>query len=197
MGRLFITNREIDLINDITKEVTKDVVGQTIQYYAISEDKTNLNVLYNESSKKIFDTPIEIRALVEYNGEAEVTTTKYGQDHIWNLVVFFHKKDMTDKNIVLRDGDFLQYHGRFFEIQKLTSPKDIYGQNENITEVRADCRIARETQFRTRKELEGTHDFTQYRGRAGNNTSHDKRDLQDGNDPKIDVLDGTNTFPIK
>jgi len=197
MGRLFITNREIDFINDIAKEVAKDVIGQTIHYYAISEDKTNLNVLYNESSKKIFDTPIEIRALVEYTGETEVTTTKYGQDHVWNLVVFFHKKDMTDKSIVLRDGDFLQYGGRFFEIQKLTSPKDIYGQNENITEVRADCRIARETQFRTRKEVEGASDFAQYRGRAGSNTTHDKRALQDGVDPKIDVLDGTNTFPIK
>tara|TARA_Y100000310_G_C20673817_1_gene811726 strand:+ start:1739 stop:2329 length:591 start_codon:yes stop_codon:yes gene_type:complete len=196
MGRLFVTNREIDLISDITSEIFKDVIGQAVYYYPISEEKTKLNDIYNESSQKIFDTPIEIRALVEYNGEAEVTTTKYGQDHVWNLTVFFHKKDMVNKSITLRDGDFLQYGGRFFEIQKLTMPKDIYGQNENITEIRADCRIARETQFRTKKESEPT-EFTQYRGLAGTNSSHDKRALQDGNDPKIVVLGDANTVPIK
>ena len=54
MGRLYITNREIDFINDITKELIKDVVGQIVIYYPISEEKTKTN-LYNESDQKVFE----------------------------------------------------------------------------------------------------------------------------------------------
>ena len=41
MGRLFITQREINFINDIAKEVVKDVIGQKIYYFPISEIKSN------------------------------------------------------------------------------------------------------------------------------------------------------------
>ena len=40
MARFFITQREINFINDIAKEVVKDVVGQKIYYFPISETKT-------------------------------------------------------------------------------------------------------------------------------------------------------------
>jgi hypothetical protein len=39
MGRLFISQREINFINDIAKEVVKDVIGQKIYYFPISEIK--------------------------------------------------------------------------------------------------------------------------------------------------------------
>ena len=37
MPRLFITQREISLINDIAKEIVKDVVGQKIYLFQILE----------------------------------------------------------------------------------------------------------------------------------------------------------------
>ena len=37
MSRLFITQREINFISDITKEIIKDVVGQKIYYYPQAE----------------------------------------------------------------------------------------------------------------------------------------------------------------
>ena len=36
MSRLFITPREIDFIADVTKEITKDVIGDVIYYYTVS-----------------------------------------------------------------------------------------------------------------------------------------------------------------
>ena len=61
---MFITNREIDLINNITNEVIKDICGQTIIYYAINEEYTKTN-FYSESDQKVFDTPLEIPAEVD------------------------------------------------------------------------------------------------------------------------------------
>ena len=37
MSRLFITPREINFINDVAKELVKDVAGQKIYYFPISE----------------------------------------------------------------------------------------------------------------------------------------------------------------
>ena len=49
MARLFITPREIDFINDTAKELVKDVIGQTIYYFQISEIKTNVHDVYEEA----------------------------------------------------------------------------------------------------------------------------------------------------
>ena len=193
MGRLYITNREIDFINDITKELIKDVVGQVVVYYPISEEKTKTN-LYNESDQKIFDTPIEIEVLVEYKGETEITTTKFGIDSIFEITVFFHKKDLSDKSIKVREGDFVQYGEKFYEILKLLRPKDIFGQQQNIPGIHAECRIAREGQFKTQLIAE-SEKFTQSRGLAGGQQSHDKRALQDNS--KVDVTNNKNTSPFE
>ena len=195
MSRLFVTNREVDFVGDITKELLKDVVGQSIIYYPISEEKTRMNTLYNESSQKIFDTPIEIRALVEYKGETEVTTTKFGIDSIYEMTVFFHKKDLVDRNITVREGDVVQYGERFYEITKLTKPKDIFGQNENIHGIHAECRITREGQFNTAIVTQPST-FSQHRGKFGSEGAHDRRELQE--DGVIDsVLTGSiNTSPF-
>ena len=84
MARLFITPREIDLISDITKEVIKDVVGQKIYYYPISDIKSKIHEVYQESPEKVFDNPIEINCLVEYQ-ETEVTTGKFGNEQYYNI----------------------------------------------------------------------------------------------------------------
>ena len=57
MSRLFITPREINLINDLAKEIVKDVVGQFIYYYPISTTKSNVHEIYEESPKKVFENP--------------------------------------------------------------------------------------------------------------------------------------------
>ena len=58
MARLFITQREIDFISDLTKEVTKDVIGQKIYYYKIREDLTSVHEVYEEAVEKILDPPV-------------------------------------------------------------------------------------------------------------------------------------------
>jgi hypothetical protein len=42
MARLFIGQKEIQFVNDLTKEWVKDVVGQVIHYFPISTISSNL-----------------------------------------------------------------------------------------------------------------------------------------------------------
>ena len=53
MSRFFITQREINFINDLTKELIKDVIGQKIYYFQISEIKSNVHDIYEEAPEKI------------------------------------------------------------------------------------------------------------------------------------------------
>ena len=75
MGRFFITPREINFINDIAKELVKDVVGQKIYYFPISEIKSKVHDIYEESPDKVFENPIEIDCLVKYQPQ-EIRTNR-------------------------------------------------------------------------------------------------------------------------
>lgn len=135
MARLFITPREIDLISDITKEVIKDVVGQKIYYYRVREDLTDIHDVYEESADKIFDPPVEIEARVEYLPE-EVRTNRFGNEEFYSINVFLHEKDLIDKELDVRTGDYFSYGDTFFEITSSVVESNVYGQIEHAIGVK-------------------------------------------------------------
>ena len=115
MSRLFITQREIDFINDIGKEVIKDVIGQKIYLFQISEIKSKVHDVYEESQDKVFETPIELDCLVKYNAQ-EITTNRFGSEEYYTIEAYIQSKDLLDKGIEILEGDFFSYGSVFFEI---------------------------------------------------------------------------------
>ena len=130
MSRLFITPREIDLISDLTKEVIKDVSGQKVYYYRVREDLSDVHDVYEESPTKVFDPPVEIEARVEYEPE-EIRTNKFGNEEFYSISVFFHERDLIDRDIVVRTGDYFSYGDTFFEITSAIVESNVYGQIEH------------------------------------------------------------------
>lgn len=131
MSRLYITPREQNLISDLTKELTKDVVGQKIFYYSVSEHKTTAHDVYNEAIDKIFDAPVEIDALVD-QPERNIKVDRFGQDRLFVLKVYVPYKDLVDKGLQTTIGDFFQYGDVFYEVTNASPMRSIYGQVENI-----------------------------------------------------------------
>jgi hypothetical protein len=131
MARLFITPREIDFISDITKEITKDVIGDKIYYYRVREDATQVHTLYEESPEKVVDPPVEIDARVQWNPK-EVTSDRFGTHAMYNCEVYIHYRDMLDRNIKIVEGDFFTHGDNVFEITSYTYDKTIFGQVEHI-----------------------------------------------------------------
>ena len=130
MSRFFITQREINFINDTAKELIKDVIGQKIYYYPISEIKSKVHDIYEESPEKIFDNPIEIECLVKYESP-EVRTTRFGTEKYFRIEAYVHSKDLLDKKIEILEGDFFSYGSTFFEITQAPSSDIIFGQVEH------------------------------------------------------------------
>lgn len=146
MARLFITPREISFINDLAKEMVKDIAGQKIYYYSISEIKTKIHDVYEESPDKIFDTPIEIDCFVKYQ-EQEIRTNQFGSEEFYNIEAYIQKRDLLDKGIEVNEGDFFSFGSVFFEVIKAPTSSTIFGQIENGNFITVTGRQARKRQF--------------------------------------------------
>ena len=188
MSRLFITQREVDFISDITKEVIKDVIGQKVYYFPISEIKSNVHDVYEEAPEKVFDSPIEIEALVKYQPQ-EVVSNLFGTEEKYTIEVYFHYRDLLDKEIEIREGDFFSYGTIFFEVLTAQDVGTIFGQIEFNTGVKVVGKQARKGQFTASvfgptgedySDADAVQDtFVQQRGERSNRLgpTGDRRDL--------------------
>ena len=177
MARLFITPREIDLIADIAKEITKDVIGQKIYYYKVREDVSEVHEIYEESLEKTFDPPIEVDARVEW-GPAEAVTDRFGYEKIYTIQVYLHYRDMIDRNILVQVGDYCSFGDNFYEITSTKYDNMIFGQVEHISGITLACKQARKGQINKKphgptEEIYTDSDavqetFTQQRGFSDN-----------------------------
>ena len=146
MPRLFITPREVDFISDITKEIVKDVRGQKIYYYRVREDLTDVHDVYEESPEKIFNPPIEIEGAVEWAPE-EVRTNRYGSEEISTISVYLYNRDLLDRDITVREGDYFSYGAVFFEITSVLVDSQVYGQVEHAVGIKLMGKQARKGQI--------------------------------------------------
>jgi len=149
MARLFITPREIDFINDTAKELVKDVIGQKIYYFQISEIKTNVHDVYEEAPEKIFETPIAIDALVKYEPQA-IKTDRFGSEEYYTIEAYIQKRDLIEKGIKILEGDFFSYGTVFFEVVTAPDSKDIFGEIEYKSFITVRGKQSRAGQFVTR-----------------------------------------------
>lgn len=189
MARLFITPREVDFINDLNKEILKDVNGQKIYYFPISETKTKVHDVYRESPEKIFENPIEITAWVAWEPQ-DIRTNRFGQEAVTRIEALIPDRDMLDKNMRIEAGDFFSYGTQFFEVVQVKNTHNIYGQIEHTGGLRLIGRESRKSNFVTKllgPTYEGYTDpdavqdkFYQQRGFSENREGKtgDVRDLQ-------------------
>lgn len=189
MSRLFITPRELNFISDITKEVIKDVVGQKIYYYPISETKTTTHGIYNEAMEKVFDGPIALDALVDNNFQADTKVDQFGIDAKFKIEVYVQHRDLVEKGIFVNIGDFFSFSDVFYEVSERVFMRNIYGLPEHKDGVKLVGTKAREGQFKaptigptdiSRPEPDAVQKkFEQQRGRKENSEgpTGDVRDL--------------------
>ena len=87
MGRIFITPREINFINDVAKEVVKDVIGQKIFYFPVSEIKSKRRTREISTTRQV-----AMYLCREHTKSSlpEIGKQFGGKDH--TTVLFSHKK---------------------------------------------------------------------------------------------------------
>ncbi len=146
MSRLFVTQKELALISDLNKELMKDLVGQFLVYFPISEAKTRNHEIYNESPEKVFDNPIKIPAIVS-NEEDPIETNIFGPDYRSKINAFVHYNDLVDNNINIAVGDFVKWGDVYYEISNLVRLRPVMGHEEEMEGFRLECVMARTGKF--------------------------------------------------
>lgn len=145
---LFTGEKERNLVKQVNDELIERVIGQQVAYFAVDIDRSNFHPLYGEAIQKTFLPPIRIYALVKWEGQTQSFTQNIGIDKATSIEIHFHKKRLTqDQDVFVREGDFVLYGDRYYEIVKLDEPKQLFGQIENKFEVMAKCIRAREGIF--------------------------------------------------
>lgn len=188
MARLFITPRELNFISDITKEIVKDVVGQKIIYYPISEIRTKTHEVYNEAIKKVFDNPIILDALVDNNFQTDTKIDKFGIDAQYKIEVYIQHRDLVEKGISVNIGDFFSFSDIFYEITERSFMRNIYGMPEHKDGVKLVGTKAREGQFTA--PIIGPTDISYTDADAVQETFVQQRGINDDpNNPNGDVRD--------
>lgn len=148
---MFFGKNERDYVKQVNDELIERVIGQGVIYYPISETHTNFHGLYGEAIEKTFLPPIRIHALVLLENISTITKN-YGLDKEAKIIVNFHKRRLTeDQNMFIREGDFVCYGDRFYEIVSLAEPRELFGQADHRFEISAICIQARQGLF-TRPE---------------------------------------------
>ena len=151
MSRKFVTSRELDFIHRINHELIKRVVGQEVLYYAISTEHTRVNDIYDEAIRKTWSPPVRCNARVRYQNENTVSSN-FGEDSRYVIEVAFHNFELVERNVLPKEGDFIEFGQIFFEITSVTRPQLIFGQVQDRIMTKCVCTQAREGQFQAGAE---------------------------------------------
>tara|TARA_R100001015_G_C4626404_1_gene185386 strand:- start:12 stop:839 length:828 start_codon:yes stop_codon:yes gene_type:complete len=136
---LFLGEKERNLVKQVNDELLERVVGQQIVYLPISMEYTNFHPIYGEAIEKSFLPPVRVYALVEFDG-IKTTTENYGLDKEKSITVKFHERRLhEDQDLMLREGDYVQYGDSFYEIVSLTEDRQLFGQIDHIFQISAKC----------------------------------------------------------
>lgn len=146
MSTKFILEREIAFINRVNKELIQSVVGEEVYYYEVAVQQTRSNKLYGEAAQKTWKPPVKLNALVKWDNP----TTEFkniGADAKYTLEAYCHTQELDERNLLPKEGDFVEYGQVYFEVTSVTNPQLVFGQVNNKILTKLVCVPAREGQF--------------------------------------------------
>jgi len=123
---LFGSARDASLVRSINRELINRLIDTEIAFYKLSLNDTKAN-MYDESDSKTYYAPMRINCLAlkeekTYIGEDSYDSTRLGEFN-------FLRDDLKDKNIVIEEGDVLEYDNEFYEIDGVGASQYWTGRN--------------------------------------------------------------------
>jgi hypothetical protein len=147
MARKFVTTRETALIDGWVRELVQDFVQQEIVYYAISVEGSRVHDVYDEAVLKEYLDPVRINARVKF--DQEPTASKRGTlDSTYAIRVELHPEECRQRNVVPREGDFIEFGQIVFEITTVAYAQPVFGQIDDRIKYELTCVGSREGQFK-------------------------------------------------
>ena len=124
---LYGSARDASLIRSINRELINNVIDIEVAYYKLSLDETSAN-MYDESDKKVYYSPMRLNCLALKEAKS-YTGDDSGYDSTRTGEFNFLRDDLKDKNIMIEEGDVLEWDNEFYEIDGVGASQYWAGRN--------------------------------------------------------------------
>ena len=124
---LFGSARDASLVRRINRELINELIDTEIAFYKLSLEDTRAN-MYDEADNKIYFSPMRINCIIEKADKSYVGDDA-GYDSTREGFFNFLRDDLKDKNIVIEEGDIIEYDNEYYEIDGVSSSQYFRGTN--------------------------------------------------------------------
>ena len=111
---LFGSARDASLVRHINRELINEFIDTEVAFYKLSLEDTRAN-LYDEADNKVYFAPIRLNCIIE-KGDKSYIGDDAGYDQTREGFFNFLRDDLKDNNIVIEEGDFIEYDNEYYEI---------------------------------------------------------------------------------
>ena len=123
---LFGSGRDASLVRSINREIINNIIDVEVAFYKLSLDDTQAN-MYDESDNKVYYNPMRLNCLASKDEKSYIGDTEY--DHSRTAEFNFLRDDLKDKNVIIEEGDVLEWNNEFYEIDGVGASQYWTGKN--------------------------------------------------------------------
>ena len=142
MPREFVTEKDRKFFSNVRSEIDENLVRQELLYYRIDLEKSIVDDVYGEITRKVYDVPISFYARCKWE-EPEQKFEGATSDTIYRMEIFCDADQLERRGIVAKAGDVIARHGDFYEIESAVHTKPLMGQADERIEYRLLVRSCR------------------------------------------------------
>ena len=123
------SERDASLVKRLNQELINKIIDIEVAFYKLSLDDTQAN-MYDEADNKVYHSPMRINALVQKD-EKSYTGDEAGYDVTRTATFGFFREDLKTDNIIIEDGDVIEYDNEFYEVDGVGASQYWTGRNPN------------------------------------------------------------------
>ena len=124
---LFGSSRDASLIKSINRELINRFIDTEVAFYKLSLNDTKAN-MYDESDSKVYFSPMRINCLA-LKDEKTYIGDDSGYDSTRTGIFSFHRPELKSNNVVIEEGDIIEWDNEFYEIDGVGSSQYWTGRN--------------------------------------------------------------------
>ena len=126
---LFGSARDASLVRSVNRELINDYIDTEVAFYKLSLEDTRANI-YDEADNKIYFAPMRMNCLVQKDDKS-YTADDTGYDQTRTGEFNFLRDDLKDNNIVIEEGDVIEWDNEYYEVDGVSASQYFGGRNPN------------------------------------------------------------------
>lgn len=123
----FVTQRDFEFMQHITREMIDDTMDVAVILYKIIVSSAKVNI-YGESISKPRYTPVKVNSVVNYNKNTVNTSDGFGITQQQRVDFRFSRRMLEEVKTYPEIGDIIGYNNHFYEINNIQETQLVAGK---------------------------------------------------------------------